>query len=147
MGQITKTFWLVLGLLALGTQTCVADEKVYKEGTVWSVTFIKVKTGMFDVYMRELAAVRKALMAEGKKQGLIVSEKMLYGSSANREDWDLMLMEEYKNWAAFDGFAEKWDAMLLKIIGSEEKQVQTMVKRTEVREIVGDKILQEITFK
>ncbi|MGB8599643.1 MAG: hypothetical protein WCE88_09155, partial [Burkholderiales bacterium] len=79
MGQITKTFWLVLGLLALGTQTCVADEKVYKEGTVWSVTFIKVKTGMFDVYMRELAAVRKALMAEGKKQGLIVSEKMLYG--------------------------------------------------------------------
>lgn len=141
------TLWFVIGLLVLVSQPAFAQEKVYKEGTVWSVTFIKVKPGMFDVYMRELAVQRKQLMAEGKKQGLIVSEKMLSGISANRDDWDLMLMEEYKNWAAFDGISEKWDAMLLKIIGTEEKVVQTMVKRAEVREIVGDKTMQEITFK
>jgi hypothetical protein len=147
MRQTKFVFSLFIGLLVFGSQPSYAQEKVYKEGTVWSVTFIKVKPGMFDVYMRELAVQRKQLIAEGKKQGLIVSEKMLYGTSANREDWDLMLMEEYKNWAAFDGISEKWDAMLLKVIGSEEKVVQTMVKRTEVREIVGDKVFQELTFK
>jgi hypothetical protein len=36
---------------------------------------------------------------------------------------------------------------MLKVIGSEDKQVQTMVKRTEVREIMGDKLMQELHYK
>jgi len=86
-------------------------------------------------------------MDEAKKQGLIVSERMLSGFAVGREDWDLMLMVEYKNWAAFDGLSDKFDALALRVVGSEEKQVQMMVKRTEVREIVGQKTLQELTFK
>jgi hypothetical protein len=58
-----------------------------------------------------------------------------------------MLMVEYKNWAAFDGLSDKFDALSLKVVGSEEKQIQTMVKRTEMREILGDKVVQELTFK
>jgi hypothetical protein len=141
------TLWCVLGLFMFGTQASIAQDKPYKEGTVWMITFIKVKPGMFDVYMRDLAAQRKKLMDEAKKQGLIVSEKMLSGSASGRDDWDLMLMVEYKNWAAFDGLSEKFDALALKMVGSEEKQVQMMVKRTEVREIVGEKTVQELTFK
>jgi hypothetical protein len=37
--------------------------------------------------------------------------------------------------------------LALKIHGSEEKQVQMMAKRTETREIIGDKVVQEIMFK
>jgi len=141
------TLWFVLGLLLVAAQSSIAQDKPYKEGTVWSVSFIRVKPGMFDVYMRDLAAQRKKLMDEAKKQGLIVSERMLTGSAAGRDDWDLMLMVEYKNWAAFDGLSDKFDALALKVVGSEEKQLQMMVKRTEVREIIGGKTLQEITFK
>jgi hypothetical protein len=137
----------LLTTFLLGTQPSLAQDKPYKEGTVWSVSFIKVKPGMLDVYMRDLASARKKLMDEAKKQGLIVSEKMFIGSAANRDDWDVMFMVEYKNWAAFDGLSTKFDALALKIHGSEEKQVQMMVKRTETREILGDKVLQEITFK
>lgn len=136
-----------LGLLLLGSQPAAAQDKPYKDGTVWSVSFIKIKPGMFDVYMRDLAAQRKPLMAEAKKQGLIVSERMLAGNSMGHGDWDLMLMVEYKNWAAFDGLSDKFDALALKIVGSEEKQLQTMVKRSDVREIVGEKVLQELSFK
>ncbi len=138
---------LTLAVLAAFAQASIAQDKAYKEGTVWTVTFIKVRPGMFDSYMRDLSTQRKKLMDEAKKQGLIVSEKMLTGSSSNRDDWDLMLMIEYKNWAAFDGLSDKFDALALKLVGSEEKQMQTMVKRTEVREIVGEKTLQEISFK
>ena len=137
----------MLVLFVFWTQTSIAQDKPYKEGTVWSVSFIKVRPGMFDVYMRDLATARKKLMDEAKKQGLIVSEKMLSGSAVGRDDWDLMLMVEYKNWAAFDGLSDKFDALALKVVGSEEKQVQSMVKRAEVREIVGQKTLQELTFK
>ena len=145
--NLAKAFVTIVFGLLLGAQAALAQDKPYKEGTVWGVTFIRVKPGMFDVYMRDLASQRKALMDEAKKQGLIVSEKMLSGSAAGRDDWDLLLMVEYKNWAAFDGLSDKFDALALKIVGSEEKQLQSMIKRTEVREILGDKTLQEITFK
>jgi len=137
----------LLGLLFALAGPAQAQDKPYKEGTIWAISFIKVKPGMFDVYMRDLAVARKKLMEEARKQGLIVSEKMLAGNSMGREDWDLMLMVEYKNWAAFDGLNDKFDALSLKVVGSEEAQLKTMVKRTELREIMGDKVLQELSFK
>lgn len=142
-----RALLLALLPLLLAAQSAVAQDKPYKEGTVWSISFIKVKPGMLDVYMRDLASSRKKLMEEAKKQGLIVSEKMLMGASAGPDDWNLVLMVEYKNWAALDGLSDKFDALSLKLVGSEEKQVQMMVKRTEVREIFGDRLLQEISFK
>jgi len=139
---------LTVGILvALSTQASIAQDKPYREGTIWSVSFIKVKPGMFDVYMRDLAVARKKIMDQAKKQGLVVSEKMLSGSASGRDDWDLMLMVEYKNWAAFDGLSDKFDAIALNAIGSEEKQVQLSVKRAEIREILGVKTMQEIIFK
>jgi len=31
-----------------GAQASIAQDKPYKEGTVWTISFIKVKPGMFD---------------------------------------------------------------------------------------------------
>ncbi|MFO1252075.1 MAG: hypothetical protein U1E77_13315 [Inhella sp.] len=102
---------------------------------------------MQDIYLRDLGVARKKLMEAAKRQGLILSEKILIGHASDREDWDLMLMVEFKNWAAFDGLTDKFDALSLKMVGTEEKQVQMMVKRTETREILGNKTMQEITPK
>jgi hypothetical protein len=139
--------WALVAVFLLGVQPSFGQEKPYKEGSVWSVTLIKVKPGMLDTYLRDLGSARKKLMDEAKKQGLFVSDKIFIGSSSNRDDWDLMIMEEYKNWAAFDGLSDKFDALSKKLIGPEEKQVEMMVKRTETREILGEKVLQEITLK
>jgi hypothetical protein len=123
-----------------------AQDKPYREGSVWSVGLIKVKPGMLNAYMRDLAATRKPLMAEAKKSGLVVSERMLLGDSANSRDFNLILMVEYKNWAAFDGLSDKFEALSSKIVGSEDKQMQITVKRTDLREIFGNKLMQEITY-
>lgn len=141
-----KALCALAGLFLLA-QSVLAQDKPYREGSVWNVTFIKVKPGLFDTYMRDLAANRKKLMDQAKKDGLIVSEKMLTGDATGREDWDLMLMVEYKNWAAFDGLSDKFRVLAQKMVGSEDKQVQMMTKRTEVREIVGSKNFQEIIWK
>ena len=69
-------------------------------------------------------------MEQAKKEGLILQEKMLAGESAGREDFDLILMVEYKNWAAFDGLSDKFRALAQKIVGSEDKQAQMMLKRS-----------------
>src|SRR5467141_1068549 len=128
-------------------QTGFGQEKPYREGSVWTVTFVKVKPGMMDTYLRDLGANRKKLMEQAKKDGLILSERLLSGDATGREDFDLILMVEFKNWAAFDGLSDKFRALAEKMVGSEDKQVQMMTKRTEVREIVGSKNFQEIIWK
>ena len=134
-------------LLMLVAQASLAQDKPYKEGSIWAVTFVKVKPGMFDTYIRDLSSNRKPLMEQAKKEGLILQERMLAGESSSREDFDLILMVEYKNWAAFDGLNDKFRSMAQKIVGSEDKQTQMMLKRTDVREIVGTKNMQEISYK
>ena len=134
-------------LLMLAAQTALGQDKPYKEGSVWTVTFVKVKPGMMDTYLRDLGANRKKLMEQAKKDGLILSERLLSGDSTGREDYDLILMVEFKNWGAFDGLSDKFRALAEKMVGSEDKQVQMMTKRTEVREILGTKTMQEIYLR
>ena len=134
-------------LLMLAAQIAFGQDKPYKEGSVWTVTFVKVKPGMMDTYLRDLGANRKKLMEQAKKDGLILSERLLSGDATGREDFDLILMVEYKNWGAFDGLSDKFRALAEKMVGSEDKQVQMMVKRTDVREIIGTKTMQEIYLK
>jgi len=134
-------------VLMLAAQTGFGQEKPYKEGSVWTVTFVKVKPGMMDTYLRDLGANRKKLMEQAKKDGLILSERLLSGDATGREDFDLILMVEFKNWAAFDGLSDKFRALAEKMVGSEDKQVQMMTKRTEVREIIGTKTMQEIFLR
>src|SRR4029453_11798390 len=125
----------------------VGAGQAYSEGSVWSLTFIKLKPGMFDVYMRDAVVGRKREMEEAKKQGLVLSHKVLSGTSANREDWDLLFMEEKKNGAAFDGLSAKMEAIEAKVMGNEEQRAQAKFKRTDVREVVGEKVMQELLIK
>src|SRR5215470_3902860 len=137
----------LLGLLSLGSAVVYGQEKPYTEGSIWTITMVRVKPGMLDVYLRDVLPLRKKIDDEAKKQGLILSDRILSGSSSGRDDFDVMFLTEYKNWAAFDGISAKYDAILRTIVGSEEKQVQLMTKRTEVREIVGEKTMQELIMK
>lgn len=148
-GHRARTAWqlLVLFLVSLWCTAAAAQDKPWKDGTVWNVTLVKTKPGMGDVYLRDLAAHWKKIMDAAQKEGLIVSYKVLGGSASSRDDWDLMLLTESRNWAAFDNATEKWDALTAKVIGNQDAQQQMMVKRTEVREILGDKTLQEVVFK
>jgi len=153
--NMTNTTNAVLRLVAVtmlcggmaAPMTAVAQDKPYAEGTVWAVTFIRVKPGMFDVYMRDLLPQRKKIDEEAKKQGLVISSHILTGNSMGHDDWDVMILDEYKNWAALDGLSAKYDAIAAKIIGSEDKQVQIMTKRGDVREIIGNKVMQELVVK
>src|SRR5437870_9701238 len=112
----------VLCMLSLASVTVCAQEKPYTEGSVWYISMIRVKPGMLDVYMRDVLPLRKKINEEAKKQGLVVSSHILSGTATGRDDWDVMFLEEYKNWAAFDGITAKYDAIQSKVVGSEEKQ-------------------------
>jgi len=49
--------------------------------------------------------------------------------------------------AAFDGLRERTDPIMSKVMGSEDAQRQLAVKRLDVREILGNKTMREVTLK
>jgi len=135
-------FSLVAASLCLGQ-----SDAPYTEGPVWTITMVKTKPGMADDYLKNLAQIYKATNDEAKKQGIIMDYKILLGADSTPQDFDILLMQEFKNMAAFDGLREKTDPIARKLIGTEDVQRQGAVKRMEIREIMGNKLMREITLK
>jgi hypothetical protein len=119
----------------------------YTTGSVWAISTIRTTPGFGDDYLRSLATTWKRVTEEGKRQGLVLSYKILSGNPAGPDDWDLLLMVELKNWAALDGLDEKFQAIQQKMVGGEDAQRQLATKRIEVRRILGSKNAQEIFLK
>jgi hypothetical protein len=124
-----------------------ADDKPYTEGHVWMITIVKVKYGMRETYLNEVLPLRKKIEDEGRKEGSLLSSHTLVGDATNHEDFDVLFMQEFKNWAAFDGMTARVEAILQRVIGSQDKQDQIVVKRTDVREVLGEKRMQELLMK
>ena len=124
-----------------------AAERPYTQGTVWTVTMVRVKYGMESSYLTDLAANWRRVMDAAKKQDLVVSYRILSGNAATRDDWNMLLMVETRNWAAFDGADDRFDALVENMIGPEKAQLEQLVKRSEMREIVGVRTFQEVNFR
>jgi hypothetical protein len=138
---------VVACVIGLTAGTAVAADRPYTMGSVWTLTLVRVKPGMDQQYLTDLAGSWKRAMDEAKKQDLVVSYKILDGPSANKDDWNLIILVESKAWSTFDTPPEKFDAIAEKMVGPEKQQMEQLVKRSDVREIVGIKNLQEIVFK
>ena len=148
--KITKTVQIVaLAALSLGiTSLCVAQSDApYTEGPVWTVTMVKTKTGMTDEYLKELAKTLKASLEEAKKQNLVLDYKILLGNPATPQDFNILIMVESKNMAAQDNTREKFDPIARKVVGTTDQQQAIQVKRLDIREIMGNKLMREITLK
>lgn len=137
-----------IALSTLFSGVCLAQSDApYTEGTVWTITMVKTKPGMSDDYLKTLAKIYKSTNDEAKKQGIIMDYKILLGVAATPHDFDILLMQEFKNMAAFDGVRDKIDPIANKILGNADMQRQGAVQRMEIREIMGNKLMREITLK
>jgi hypothetical protein len=119
----------------------------YNEGAVWALTMIKTKAGLSDEYFKQITGTVKPVYEEAKKQKIILDYKILDGEASDAHDFNILIMVEYPNMAAFDGLRDKMDPVLTKVMGSEEARQQMAVKRLDIREILGTKTMREITLK
>jgi len=148
--KITKKLEIVaLAALSLGiASVCSAQSDApYTEGPVWNVTMVKTKSGMTDEYLKGLAKTLKGTLEEAKKQNLVLDYKILLGNAATSQDFDILIMVESKNMAAQDNAREKFDPITRKVVGTTDQQQAIQVKRLDIREIIGTKLMREITLK
>jgi len=142
-----KMFFIAVCAVAIAAPGTFAADRPFTLGSVWTVTLVRVKPGMDLTYLRDLAANWKHVMDEARNQQLILSYKILDGNLPGKDEWNMMLLVEQKNWAAFDGADGKFDAIAEKMVGPEKAQMESMMKRSDMREIVGVRNFQEINFK
>jgi hypothetical protein len=148
--KITKKLQIVaVAAISLGIASlCSAQSDApYTEGPVWTVTMVKTKTGMTDEYLKELAKTLKGTLEEAKKQNLVLDYKILLGNPATPQDFNILIMVESKNMAAQDNTREKFDPIARKVVGTTDQQQAIQVKRLDIREIMGTKLMREITLK
>jgi hypothetical protein len=144
---LITAFCVIAGYSDAQSSSTGSSSAPYTEGAVWDITMVKTKPGLDDDYLKSIAQTFKGVMEEQKKQGIIMDYKVLLGDSADRNDFNILLMIEYKNMAAFDGLRERTDPIMSKVMGSEDAQRQLAVKRLDVREILGNKTMREVTLK
>jgi hypothetical protein len=137
-------------LLAASATATLAAPKGWKDTTVWNVSMITVEPGQDDAYLESLRGFYTTVMEEAIKQKLILSYKILVGSHANPNDFNLIIMTEGPNWASLDGASDRFDAITAKLAGSAEKadeaQKKAMAERVKLRTIHGSKLMQQIEF-
>ncbi len=122
------------------------QERPWTLGSVWSVDFIRLKPGHNLDYGRELAATWKKMLDDQKKQGIVLSYRILAGAPSNRDDFTHMLMVEFPNYGVFDQ-QDKMDEAVKKVFGSLGGINEAVRKREEIREAIGTRVLRELRLK
>jgi hypothetical protein len=144
---------IVVGALALSAVGAAAltvhaqVKRPYHDGTVWNVTFVRMKPGMDSAYLNYLASDWKRNQEAAKKEGLIVSYKILSTEAHSPDDWNLILMTETKDLASMEANQDKADALAQKMVGDDQKQMQGYKDRSEIREIMGIRQAREIVLE
>lgn len=136
-------------LLALASMTGIAyaDGRDWKDGPVVNAAYIRTVDGHFDDYMHWLATGYKKQQEAAKAAGLILSYRVLVVEARNPQDPDIILVTEFKNWAALDNLGGKFDALTVKTEGSVEASNKSEVDRGKIRTVLGSRTMQEAVLK
>ena len=138
---------LVVCLLLLGASVYAQMVRPTHAGTVWELSFIHVKPGMDTAYEKYLASDWKREQETLKAEGIILSYKVIEAEAHSPNDWDLMLMVEYKDLASREANQDKADAMLQKMFGGDEKVMQGYKERAEIRDVLGTRVARELILE
>jgi hypothetical protein len=134
---------LLCPLMALAQQ---AAAKSYHDGTVWDIAFIKAKAGMEDRYMRYLADEWKREQEAMKKAGYILDYKVIVTEPHGPQDFNVILMTEFKDLATLEANSEKMEALGQQLVGGQSKVESGYQDRASYREVIGGRLGREIVL-
>jgi len=149
MTLMTRVFCAAGALLSLTSLATIAraDGRDYNDGPVINVASIRTVDGHFDDYMHWLATGYKKQQEAAKKAGIITAYRVIVIEARGPNDPDILLVTEFKNWAALDGLGGKLDKISAQLQGSVEKAAQSQVERVKIRTVLGSRTEQEALLK
>ncbi|MEO6002073.1 MAG: hypothetical protein ABIZ04_25095 [Opitutus sp.] len=147
MKHLAKNLLLAAVLVTTSALLSAKDELPYTEGPVTEVSYIKLKPGMGDAYLKWLATGWKTFNEELKKAGIIIDAKVYSCTAKNPNEPDLILAVTYKNMAALDNLDERSAAIVEKVEGSRQKSNDAAIARGPMRDVLGSELIRELVLK
>ncbi|HUL47959.1 MAG TPA: hypothetical protein VLV25_12750 [Steroidobacteraceae bacterium] len=149
MKRMTHLVCAAAALLAVTALpgTALADGKDYNDGPVINVASIRTAEGHFDEYMHWLATTYKKQQEAAKKAGLITNYEVILVEPRGPNDPDVLLVTEFKNWAALDGLGSKFDKVSVQVEGSTEAAAKYDAERNKIRTVLGSRTEQVAILK
>jgi hypothetical protein len=149
MTRISRILCALGAVMSLGSLATVAyaDGRDWNDGPVQNVTFIRTVDGHFDDYMHWLATTYKKQQEAAKAAGLITRYEILVAQPHNPQDADIILITEFKNWAALDHLGSKLEQVSVKVEGSVDAANKSEADRAKIRTVLGSDIAQVAELK
>ena len=138
---------LIVLILTLSIVVVAQVSRPYRSGSVWNIGFIKMKPGMETAYLKYIAEDWKREQEALKKDGQIISYKVITTEDHGADDWNIMLMTEYKDLATMEANETKADNLSQTVSGNDEKQMQGYRERLQIREIKENRLAREIVLE
>jgi hypothetical protein len=149
MTRISRILCALGAVMSLGSLAMVAyaDGRDWNDGPVQNVTFIRTVDGHFDDYMHWLATTYKKQQEAAKAAGLITRYEVLVAQPHNPQDADIILITEFKNWAALDHLGSKLEQVSAKVEGSVDAANKSEADRAKIRTVLGSDVAQVAELK
>ena len=140
------TISLAAALLLLTATAYGQIYRYFNPGSVWTVTTIRVRPGMDQLYMEYLDGQFKRESDAQVKAGYMKSYKVLR-TMDDDSSWNVLILREYKSLASMEADAEKADAVSAQVTGNDQAQIKGYEDRSKYREVLGTKTARELVLK
>jgi hypothetical protein len=134
---------LIVLVVAVSAVVVAQVKRPYRNGSVWTISFIRMKPGMDTAYLKYVASEWKREQDALKKDGQILSYKVLTTEAHGSNDWNIMLMAEYKDLATMEANEDKADNLAQTVVGNDETQMQGYRDRLQYREVLDVRLARE----
>lgn len=138
---------LIILILTASVVVVAQVNRPFRNGSVWSISLIRMKPGMETAYLNYVASDWKREQEALKKDGQILSYKVITTETHGGGDWNIMLMSEYKDLATMEANETRADNLAQQVSGNDEKQMQGYRDRLQIREVLDVRTAREIVLE
>jgi hypothetical protein len=111
---------------------------------VWAVDFVKVKPGMFEQTMTYFDTGWIPAHEEAKQQGAILSYHRIAEQSQRTQEWDILLMTQYRNQPAYDARESTFAPIIAEVLRNNRSKLPTLNKK-DLYDIVDTRVLYDFS--
>ena len=147
--KLTRKLSTSLAVVALLAAIPVFGQiyRYYNPATIWTVTTIRINSGMDPAYLQYLDGQFKKDSDAAVKAKYMNSYKILRAIDDDTS-WNMLILREYDSLASLEANQEKADALSRQVLGDDDtKQMQGYEDRSKVRQVLGTKTMRELTLK
>ena len=131
----------------VNAQTARTAMEVYEEGTIWQIMTFRAPPGRIELSLKNTSKVWRHQLDLAKKMGFMTDYKILTKWSSGPNDWNIMVIEIFPNWASYDTFWKDWNKVDEQTVFTEEfREIMNNMEPTGT-EFLGTVFAREIFLK